>query len=297
MDLINKLQNLKETTQSREVKDLCEAYISELKNGNTSINESQVVEAIEAKVENTISPLEALRNEELDRSKARAKMLAESWGGIGKGFSKTSGSYVDGVKDEERSTTEIESRLNEAIDFPEMEDEFRGAMETGDYTEEELLFETKFEIRAKSTDQVINSSSSLGSKYIAYPAIFIRMESANGEDFALGGLDKMISNFRCLVLAENAFSLDAACSILKDLRKTEFSIIDPSVLPYSNFGAITGSGYNYNTQVNNQTDKSLIWDVSVSKIAFSDNRIKLTNPQVCSAIVDFEVYSFRNPRA
>ena len=115
MDLINKLQNLKETTQSREVKDLCEAYISELKNGNTSINESQVVEAIEAKVENTISPMEALRNEELDRSRSRAKMLAESWGGIGKGFSKTSGSYVDGVKDEERSTTEIESRLNEAI--------------------------------------------------------------------------------------------------------------------------------------------------------------------------------------
>ena len=115
MDLINKLQNLKETTQSREVKDLCEAYISELKNGNTSINESQVVEAIEAKVENTISPMEALRNEELDRSRSRAKMLAESWGGIGKGFSKNSGSYVDGVKDEERSTTEIESRLNEAI--------------------------------------------------------------------------------------------------------------------------------------------------------------------------------------
>ena len=165
------------------------------------------------------------------------------------------------------------------------------------YTEEELLFETKFEIRAKSTDQVINSSSALGSKYISYPAIFIRMESANGEDFALGGLDKMISNFRCLVLADNTFSLDAVCSILKDLRKTEFSIIDPSVLPYSNFGAITGSGYNYNTQVNNQTEKSLIWDVSVSKIAFSDNRIKLTNPQVCSAIVDFEVYSFRNPRA
>jgi len=35
----------------------------------------------------------------------------------------------------------------------------------------------------------------------------------------------------------------------------------------------------------------------VSKISFSDSRIKLTNPQVCSAIVDFEVYSFRNPRA
>jgi hypothetical protein len=164
------------------------------------------------------------------------------------------------------------------------------------YTEEELLFETKFELRAKSTDQVINSSSSLGSKYIAYPAIFIRMESATGEDFAFGGLDKMISNFRCLVLADNTFALDAVCSILKDLRKTEFSIIDTSTLPFSTFGAITGSGYNYDTQVNNIEEKSLIWDVSVSKISFSDSRIKLTNPQVCSAIVDFEVYSFRNPR-
>ena len=115
MDLINKLQNLKEATQSREVKDLCEAYISELKSGNTSINESQVVEAIEAKAENTISPIEALRNEELDRSKSRAKMLAESWGGLGKGYSKNAGSYVDGVKDEEKSTSEIETRLNEAI--------------------------------------------------------------------------------------------------------------------------------------------------------------------------------------
>ena len=115
MDLINKLQNLKEATQSREVKDLCEAYISELKNGNTSINESQVVEAIEAKVENTISPIEALRNEELDRSRSRAKMLAESWGGLGKGYSKNAGSYVDGIKDEEKSTSEIETRLNEAI--------------------------------------------------------------------------------------------------------------------------------------------------------------------------------------
>jgi hypothetical protein len=123
------------------------------------------------------------------------------------------------------------------------------------YTEEELLFETKFELRAKSTDQVINSSSALGSKYISYPAIFIRMESADGEDFAFGGVDKMISNFRCLVLAENTFALDAVCSILKDLRKTEFGIIDPSILPYSNFGAITGSGYNYDNQVNNQIEK------------------------------------------
>ena len=103
MDLINKLQNLKETTQSREVKDLCETYITELKKGNTSITESQVVEAIESRGENTISPIEALRNEELERSKSRAKMLSESWGGLNAfNPSKNSGSYVDGAEEEQK---------------------------------------------------------------------------------------------------------------------------------------------------------------------------------------------------
>ncbi|MFZ9353558.1 MAG: hypothetical protein ACO25L_01960 [Candidatus Nanopelagicales bacterium] len=166
------------------------------------------------------------------------------------------------------------------------------------FTEEELLFETKFELRAKATDQVISSSSALKTKNIAYPAIFIRLESSKDEDFAFGGLDKMVSNFRCLVLAEDNFSLDACCSLLRGFRKTEFAVLNPIDLPYSSFGAITGSVYNYNEQVTNKTDndKAFIWDVSVSKISFSNSEIKLTNPQVCSAIVDFEVYTFRNPR-
>lgn len=116
MDLINKLQNLKEATQSREVKDLCETYINELKGGNTSITESQVVEAIESKVENTVSPIEALRNEELERSRSRAKMIAESWGGLNSLTSKNAGSYVDGAKEEEKPSSEIQNKLNEALE-------------------------------------------------------------------------------------------------------------------------------------------------------------------------------------
>ena len=109
MDLINKLQNLKEATQSREVKDLCETYINELKSGNTSITESQVVEAIESREENTVSPIEALRNEELERSRSRAKMIAESWGGLNSfSVSKNSGSYVDGAKEEEKPASDIQ---------------------------------------------------------------------------------------------------------------------------------------------------------------------------------------------
>lgn len=32
-----------------------------------------------------------------------------------------------------------ENKLNEIVDFPELEDEFEGAMQTGDYTEEEYF--------------------------------------------------------------------------------------------------------------------------------------------------------------
>ena len=115
MDLITKLQNLKESTQSREVRDLCDTYINELKSGNT-VDESQILESLDSKTENTVSPIEALRNEELERSKSRAKMLAESWGGLNSfTTSKNAGSYVDGEKKEERGTTEVENKLNEAL--------------------------------------------------------------------------------------------------------------------------------------------------------------------------------------
>ncbi len=117
MDLIKKLQNLKESTQSREVRDLCDVYINELKNGSTSINESQIVNYLDVKTEeNTISPIEALRNEELERSKSIAKMLDESWGGLNSfSDSKNAGSYIDGEKRKEKSSSEVESKLNEAL--------------------------------------------------------------------------------------------------------------------------------------------------------------------------------------
>ena len=117
MDLINKLQTLKESTQSREVKDLCEAYINELKNGNDTITEAKISETIESKIENKISPMEALRKEEMDLSRSRAQMISESWGGLGNKLSnKNSGSYIDGVKDEVSKPTEKQGLLNEALE-------------------------------------------------------------------------------------------------------------------------------------------------------------------------------------
>jgi hypothetical protein len=115
LNLITKLQSLKESTQSREVRDLCEAYINELKSERKESAGSPESSITESQSTPTISPLEALRNEELERSRSRARMIAESWGGINNRTAKTSGSYVDGVKEETRKSTEIESKLNEAL--------------------------------------------------------------------------------------------------------------------------------------------------------------------------------------
>lgn len=119
MDLITKLKNLKESVNSIEVKDLCDVYISEIEGGNSSINESQIKESLntEEKIEQTVSPMEALRSEELERSKSRAKMISESWGGMNSFKpSKNAGSYVDGETPQNNNSALLESKINESFE-------------------------------------------------------------------------------------------------------------------------------------------------------------------------------------
>jgi ribokinase len=166
MDLITKLQNLKESTQSIEVKDLCDVYISELKNGNSSINESQIAETIESKIEPSISPIEALRNEELERSRSRAKMISESWGGMNSfSTSKNAGSYVDG-KEEEKNSSEIESKINESL--TEMAKFDKAAGSFIEYNKDENL--GIFESNLKLTKKALEIAKAEGVKTILNPA-------------------------------------------------------------------------------------------------------------------------------
>lgn len=111
MDLLNQLKTLSETTLNPEVKSICESHISKIQNGE-SVNESTIIESVDQIVkksegENTPNPIEMIRNQEIARSKSAAQRLMESWGGIGSGSSKNSGSYVDGTKEE--SKVEIEN--------------------------------------------------------------------------------------------------------------------------------------------------------------------------------------------
>jgi hypothetical protein len=112
MDLLNQLKALRDTTTSPEVKSICESHIHKIESGGVSnLNENEILESVKdaeaASQEPVNSPLDMIRSEQLDRSKAAAQRLMESWGGVGSLRSSTAGSYVDGKK-EDKSASNVQ---------------------------------------------------------------------------------------------------------------------------------------------------------------------------------------------
>ena len=71
--------------------------------------------------------------------------------------------------------------------------------------EQELLFETKFKIRPKTT-QV---ETGLHPNQSTYPAIYVKNMGGENRPWAFGGMDNTVINTRCIVLSDSAFKLDA----------------------------------------------------------------------------------------
>jgi hypothetical protein len=119
MDLLNQLKTLRDTTTSPEVKSICESHIHRIESGDVSnLDESKILESVQ-NAETDVNepgknPIDMIRNEQLDRSKAAAQKLMESWGGIGTMRSSTAGSYVDGKKEETKNdVVDISESLRE----------------------------------------------------------------------------------------------------------------------------------------------------------------------------------------
>ena len=115
MDFINKVQNLKETTTSPEVKSLCENFLNEASNKNTLIeglknsNDAEVSGFLR---ENTSNIWNDFRNQEMEASKKAASSLLESWSqNTPKGTN--SGTWITPSKEKSRDK-EISS-LNESL--------------------------------------------------------------------------------------------------------------------------------------------------------------------------------------
>lgn len=156
--------------------------------------------------------------------------------------------------------------------------------------EEKLLFESQFQIRPKTTQ----NPTGLAIDSITYPCIFLKNNGGENQPFALGGQDNTIMQVRAIVIASNIFSLDAACSILKDTARRYIPLIYNS--PFNNFGALNSGYYSYDTltsgiDLSNQA--FYIEEVNISKI-FANLNVKST--QIYPAFVDFTLSNIRYPR-
>jgi hypothetical protein len=157
--------------------------------------------------------------------------------------------------------------------------------------EEEILFETQYQVKPKTSQ----TPTGLAIEAITYPCIFLKNNGGTNDPFALGGQDETIMEVRAIVLADNLFSLDATCSILKDTARCYVPLIYNS--PYNSFGSLNSGYYNYNSliaNINPSVDAFYIKEVNISKI-FANLATK--NSQVFPALIDFTLSNIRYPRS
>ena len=159
--------------------------------------------------------------------------------------------------------------------------------------EEELLFNTKFDLRPKVNQTV----TGLAPEAQTFPAIFLKDNGGRNEQFAFGGLDLTNVTVRAIVLADSAFRLDAVCSIMRDLAYSVVPYLEPADLPYNALGACTGE-YNYTGLMETKKDTNFYVDhVFVSKRIENSSEYKKINKSGYSALVDFEISDIRAPRS
>jgi hypothetical protein len=157
-----------------------------------------------------------------------------------------------------------------------------------DKPEEEILFETKFDLRSK----VPQSLTGLPQDTQTYPVIYIKNMDEENRPFCLGGTDNHEAMIRAIVLGDSQFVVDAACSILLDMARKRFKILEPSGLPFNAYGAMTGVNYNYNSVISSATQESLVWRARKSSLT-SARELNAINPSVFASFVDFYVWTIR----
>lgn len=158
--------------------------------------------------------------------------------------------------------------------------------------EENLLFNTKYVLRPKTTQAI----AALEPETQTYPAIYIKDNGGRNTEWAFGGLDLTTINVRAVVLADSAFRLDAACSILRDLAHGIVPLLEPEDLPFNAAGGSTAE-FNYIDVAATKSSHFAIDDVHISKYIENRGEYQNLNKDVFSALVDFELTDIRTPRA
>lgn len=112
-----------------------------------------------------------------------------------------------------------------------------------------VLFETKLTIRPK----IPIVPTGIFNNQITYPAIFIKNEIGNNENWAFGGTVMTKSIINAYIFAESQFQLDALVSNFKDAHYQYVPILNSSEFPFNNMGGyLNNIQYNYTGIVGNR---------------------------------------------
>ena len=119
-------------------------------------------------------------------------------------------------------------------------------------TDAELVYAAKNSFRPEYGLPI----TGLSSDNIYGPSVFIKRDSMQNDPFAFGGQDMTELGFRCVVLTNNEYDLDAVGSIFTDAARKNFLLMNHS--PLNRYGDIANSGnsYNYLNDVANNYDSS-----------------------------------------
>lgn len=162
--------------------------------------------------------------------------------------------------------------------------------------EEKLLFETQYTVSNKTSQ----SPTGLPPSSKTYPSAFIKNIGSKNEPFAFGGTDVTKTDIRVIVLADSQFKLDAVSSIFRDQVNTNIPIIPQDRQPFNALGDFKDqvNTYDYEDLSTVGLNEVYIKEVSVSKIGgLSFSQMTNMNPNVFSALIDFEIEQIREPRA
>lgn len=128
------------------------------------------------------------------------------------------------------------------------------------------------------------------------PAIYIAPEGFHNTPFAMGGEDETRSMFKCVVFAENPYSLDGVLSIFADTSQRVFKLQDFSTFPINEYGDAKAPPYIYDDYYDEAAPQAELFidHVTVSKL--KDSRSRTQNPKSFVGFIDFEIIKYRYPR-
>lgn len=109
---------------------------------------------------------------------------------------------------------------------------------------QKLIFEDRYQLRP---DPIDFPKRGLPANNIVVPAIFIRPEHQNVENFAFGGSISRKFKFNALIYSDDEFKLHAVVSVFQERLNSYIPVLNET--PFNYYGDYKTGGYNYEHQL------------------------------------------------